>query len=529
MDRRLTVVPASSSPTRGPSSPYRDPFHSSSPPRPAYEDAPGSSSPLRYVPPPDVPMQGTTIWGTSINMADFTQSFLQFLGEFRCESRLEPHYLSHLKECRVKHSPDFNVDAMHIYAYNKRLYNWIIPYPSESVLIMDMAVNQFYSDHFADEEEDKVKFAVRIFNLKDTTTMRNLQPKDIDTLVGIKGMITRLSKVIPEMTVGHFKCSECADSVNVRLHRSRLTEPARCTNCHQHFTYQLIHNLSEFENKQVIKLQEAPDSVPEGETPQAITVTVYGGLVDYVLPGDRVTITGIFRASSQRVASTSRILKSVFRTYLDALHISKHTANKIQSSETDLANSHEFISQFEEEPEKQRETEKEREAILQLAARPDIYQLLVRSMAPSIHALSDVKRGLLCQLFGGTNKNWSKSRVRGEINILLCGDPGVAKSQLLTYVNKIAPRGIYTSGRGSSSVGLTAYVVRDTETNDLVLESGALVLSDKGVCCIDEFDKMSEATRSILHEVMAWMSFPPPRLCRNNKRCRSPRPGSFAR
>lgn len=136
---------------------------------------------------------------------------------------------------------------------------------------------------------------------------------------------------------------------------------------------------------------------------------------------------------------------------------------------------------------------------------PTLYDELVDSLAPSIWENQDVKKGILTQLFGGVSKEFhstGRGRFRGDINVLLCGDPSTAKSQLLQYVHKIAPRGIYTSGKGSSAVGLTVYITKDPETKEIILESGALVLSDRGICCIDEFDKMDDGTRNILHEAM---------------------------
>ncbi|KAM3066320.1 MCM DNA helicase complex subunit [Clarireedia jacksonii] len=355
-------------------------------------------------------------------------------------------------------------------------------------------------------EVQKRSYRVRPFGLDKTINMRDLNPSDVDKIIAIKGLVIRTTPIIPDMKDAFFKCSVCNHTVKVDIDRGKIAEPTECPRpvCASPNSMQIVHNRSGFMDKQVIKLQETPDSVPAGQTPHSVSMCAYDELVDLCKAGDRVEITGIFKASPVRVNPRQRTLKSIYKTYIDVLHIQKVDKKRmgIDVSTVEQEISDELTGNIEET---RKVSEEEEEKIRQTAARPDIYELLSRSLAPSIFEMDDIKKGILLQLFGGTNKSFEKGgspKYRGDINILLCGDPSSAKSQILQYVHKIAPRGVYTSGKGSSAVGLTAYVTRDPETRQLVLESGALVLSDGGVCCIDEFDKMSDATRSVLHEVM---------------------------
>ena len=390
------------------------------------------------------------------------------------------------------------------------------------------------------EAETKV-YKVKPFGLDSSVNMRELNPNgecahdetlsytysilDMDKMVSIKGLVIRTTPVIPDMKTGKknpiqlgqpsatnrpllafFRCQVCNHAVNVSLDRGKIAEPTRCPRqaCQSQNSMQIVHNRCEFADKQVIKLQETPDSVPDGQTPHSVSLCAYEELVDVCKAGDRIEVTGIFRSNPVRINPRQRTIKALFKTYIDVLHIQKVDKRRLGIDVSTVEQ--ELSEQVAGDVDQTRKiSEEEEQKIKATAARGDVYELLARSLAPSVYEMDDVKKGILLQLFGGTNKSFEKGgspKYRGDINVLLCGDPSTSKSQLLKYVHRIAPRGVYTSGKGSSAVGLTAYVSRDPETRQVVLESGALVLSDGGVCCIDEFDKMSDSTRSVLHEVM---------------------------
>lgn len=469
------------------------------------------------------------IWGTNVSIQNVSNVFRDFLMLFKMKYRksmdekaVEPEdnrlfYVDILNQMRELGVTNLNLDARNLLAYpgTAKLYYQLINYPQEVIPIMDQTVkdcmiqvandaHEFSNEPaMLDDIETKI-YTIRPHNINLVPRgMRELNPNDIDKLVSVKGLILRATSIIPDMKVAFFKCNACGHTVAVEIDRGIISEPTRCPRqvCRQTNSMMLVHNRSSFADKQVIKLQETPDLVPDGQTPHSINLCVYDELVDCSRAGDRVEVCGIFRSLPVRTNSRQRAVKSLFKTYLDVVHVQKVDAKRLGADASTLE--HEVAESASEVEQTRRLSIEQVDQVQAISQRDDLYELLARSLAPSIFEMDDVKKGILLQLFGGTNKTFAKGgRYRGDINVLLCGDPSTSKSQLLQYVHKIAPRGVYTSGKGSSAVGLTAYITRDVDTKQLVLESGALVLSDGGVCCIDEFDKMSDTTRLVLHEVM---------------------------
>ncbi|KAL0281612.1 UNVERIFIED_CONTAM: hypothetical protein PYX00_002546 [Menopon gallinae] len=316
--------------------------------------------------------------------------------------------------------------------------------------------------------------------------IRQIKAEHVGQLVTVRGIVTRCTEVKPMICVATYTCDSCGSETYQPVASLTFMPIAMCPSddCRVNKSGGRLHlqtRGSKFIKFQEITIQEPSDVVPVGNIPRTISIFCRGENTRIVLPGDHVSVTGIFLPLlRQGFSQMSHGL--ITEHFLDAQHI------QILNKTT--------------EEEKQDYAEGFTESELQEIASGNLYNRLAASLAPEIYGHEDVKKALLLLLVGGIDRRPDGMKIRGNIHMCLMGDPGVAKSQLLSHIDRIAARSQYTTGRGSTGVGLTAAVMRDPLTGEMMLEGGALILSDEGICCIDEFDKMSEQDRTAIHEVM---------------------------
>ncbi len=343
---------------------------------------------------------------------------------------------------------------------------------------------------YAEKIKDEVR--VRLVNYPLQRSLRQINAETIGNIASVSGMVVRASEVKPLAKELVFVCPDEHQTKVVQLRGMDVKIPIVCDNpsC-KHRDFELKPEASKFIDFQILRLQELPEDLPPGQLPHYIDVTIRQDLVDNARPGDRIILTGIVRVEQESIAGITRGHSGLYRLRIEGNNIEflggrgSKTSRKIVREEV---------------------SPEDEKMIKTLSESPNIYQRLIDSFAPHIQGQSLIKEAILLLIVGSTQRLLGDgSKIRGDINVFLVGDPGTAKSEMLKFCARIAPRGLYTSGRGSTAAGLTAAVVRD-KTGIMMLEAGAVVLGDQGLVCIDEFDKMKPEDRSALHEVMEQQS-----------------------
>ena len=378
------------------------------------------------------------------------------------------------------------VDYIDLDSYSPVLAKEITHKPDEYLEAFNEAVlsvlREIHPD-YGQEIRDKIR--VRIGNYTVQKGLREINADLIDKLVSISGMVVRSSEVKPLAKKVAYRCTNCNTVTEAQLKGLVMKKPLKCHTCAEK-ELEMDPENSLFIDFQMVRLQELPEDLPAGQLPHYIEVTVMSDLVDQCRPGDRIILTGIIRIEQEQLAPQAKT--SLFRLRMEGNNI-EYLGGRAGSKDT---RSVERITIS---------TEDERQ-IRTIASKPDAYEKLIASFAPHIYGHEPIKEAMLLLIMGSVTKRLEDgSTRRGDINVLLVGDPGMAKSEMLKFTAKIAPRGLYTSGRGSTAAGLTAAVIRD-KSGIMMLEAGAVVLGDQGIVCIDEFDKIKPEDRSALHEVM---------------------------
>lgn len=410
--------------------------------------------------------------GPEERFQNFLKSFQTATGEYK--------YRERLAQLSINNVRSLIIDAEDLMTFDEALARGLIENPDEFLKYADKAVLAQLKIEDPEYAEEISAVRARFRRLPDIKKLRIIGAYDVGNLILIDGILVRASTVKPLLVKSVFKCRRCGETQSIIQTGIFIQAPFGCANpdCRHSGPLDFVEEESTFINSQEVRIQEKPEDLPPGQLPRSMDIKLIEDMVDVARPGDRVTVTGIVRAIQEVVPRRGKL--RTFDIYLDANYI-------------DMLGKEIEIVQISPEEEKQ---------IQELAKDPFVHRNIVRSIAPSIFGYEDIKEAIAYLLFSGVPKVLPDGvMIRGDLNLLLVGDPGTAKSQLLQYVARTAPRGLYTSGRGTTAAGLTAAVVRE-KAGGLVLEAGALVLADKGICCIDEFDKMRPEDRVAIHEAM---------------------------
>lgn len=408
------------------------------------------------------------------------REFKSFLTEYTDDNGISV-YGTRVRTLGEVNAESLEVSYDHLSSSKAILAYFLANAPAEVLKIFDQVAMDVTLLHYPDYERIHSEIHVRISDLPVHYTLRQLRQTHLNCLVRVTGVVTRRTGVFPQLKYVRFDCTKCGVTLGPFQQESNVeVKISYCQNCQSRGPFTLNSEKTIYRNYQKLTLQESPGTVPAGRLPRHREVILLWDLIDSAKPGEEIEVTGIYRNAYSATLNNKNGFP-VFATILEANHV---------------VQSHDQLAGF-------RLTEADEREIRNLSRDPKIVDKIIASIAPSIYGHTDIKTAVALSLFGGVSKEaQGKHKIRGDINILLLGDPGTAKSQVLKYVEKTAHRAVFATGQGASAVGLTASVRRDPLTAEWTLEGGALVLADQGTCLIDEFDKMNDQDRTSIHEAM---------------------------
>nr|WP_206205303.1 minichromosome maintenance protein MCM [Thermococcus sp. LS2] len=408
-------------------------------------------------------------------MEDLIKAFVSFFRSY-VDDRGRKVYMDKIAALLTeKPSRSLEVDYCHLNSMSPDLAKWLLEDPERVISAAEDALRLVLQEDFLQEEPGS--YHVRFYNLPATLLPRNVGSAQINKFIQVEGVVSRISEIRPYVSRAVFVCRDCGHKM-IRLqkpHAKFMAKPGKCEECGSKDIV-LDREKSTFIDYQHLRIQDAPEKLKGGEMPRFIDAIVLDDLCETVVPGDRVIVTGVLRTIEE-----GNEKEPILKTVMIVNHITKMSRDieDVELTEIDI------------------------QKIKEEAKKPDIKERIINSIAPSIYGMKEVKEGLALALFGGVEKPLPDgTRIRGETHILLIGDPGKAKSQLLRFLSNVAPRAVYASAEGASKVGLTAAAVKDEFTGGWIVEAGVMVLADRGLAIIDELDKMNDSDRKAIHTAM---------------------------